>query len=57
MVLKNIFWSMPLILFLNTQTMHIRKIIHNSIAMFSQKPYTLAGIEPGSSVPEGDKRS
>jgi hypothetical protein len=34
--------------------MHITSIVHNSIAVTSLKPYTLAGFEPGCSVPEAD---
>jgi hypothetical protein len=41
----------------STQVMLIKSITHNSIAMFSLKPYTLAGFEPGSSVPEADAMS
>jgi hypothetical protein len=40
-------------LFSNTHSMHIKIIIHGSIAMLSLKTtYTLAGFEPGSSVLE-----
>jgi hypothetical protein len=42
---------------LNTQTMHLKSRIHHSISMFSLKPYTLAGFEPRSSVPEADAMS
>jgi hypothetical protein len=39
----------------NTHTMHIMSIIHNSIATYVfPKTYTLSGFEPGSSVPEAD---
>jgi hypothetical protein len=45
-------WPMPLwISHISTQTMNIKSITLNSIAMFSLKPYTLAGLEPGSCVP------
>jgi hypothetical protein len=40
-------------LFFNTQTMHIKPIVHNSIAT-RLIPYTLAGFEPGSFVLEVD---
>jgi hypothetical protein len=53
----NFFVPMPFILFFNTQTMHIESKTHNSIAMFFLKPYTLAGFEPGSAVPEADAMS
>jgi hypothetical protein len=43
---------MPLFLFFNTQTMHIKSKTHNSIARFFLKPYTLAEFEPGSAVSE-----
>jgi hypothetical protein len=39
---------MPLFLFFNTQTMHI----HTALLWFPKKPYTLAGFEPGSFIPE-----
>jgi hypothetical protein len=39
---------------LNTQTMHIKSIMHSSIAMISLKPNTLAGFEPRPSVLEAD---
>jgi hypothetical protein len=45
---------MPLFLFI-TQTIHIKSITHNSIAMISLK--TLAWFEPGSSVPMADAMS
>jgi hypothetical protein len=37
----------------NTQTMQIKSNIHNIIGMFALKnlTYTLAGFDPGSSVP------
>jgi hypothetical protein len=38
---------------MNTQTINIKSRIHNSIAIFSLNPYTLAGFEPGSVVPGG----
>jgi hypothetical protein len=41
----------------STQTMHIKSIIHNRIAMFYLKPYALAGFEPRSSVPEATLRA
>jgi hypothetical protein len=51
--LKKIFFGpMPLFLFCNTQTMHIKSKPYNSIAMFFLKPYTLVGFEPGSAVSE-----
>jgi hypothetical protein len=34
------------------QTIHTKSIILNSIVMFSLKPCTLAGFEPGSYVPQ-----
>jgi hypothetical protein len=34
---KNIFGPMPLFIFFNTQTMHNKSIVHNSIAMISLK--------------------
>jgi hypothetical protein len=43
---------MPLFLFFNTQTMHFKSILHNSIAMTPYKTFTLVGFEPRSSVPE-----
>jgi hypothetical protein len=47
-VLKNTFAGlMPLFLFFNTQTMHIKSIVHNSIAMTSKKPYTLRDSNQG----------
>jgi hypothetical protein len=48
---------MPLFIYFNTQTMHIKSKTHNSIAMFFLKPYTLAGFEPGSAVSEADAMS
>jgi hypothetical protein len=39
-----IFWPMPLFLFLNTQTMHIKSIVHNNIAMNSYKILHPGGI-------------
>jgi hypothetical protein len=46
---------MPLHIFqVNKQTVHIKSIIHSSIAMIFQKKYTQAGFEPGSSVPEAE---
>jgi hypothetical protein len=50
-----IFWSMLLVLFRYTQTMHIKSIVHNSVAMNSLK--TLAGFEPGSCAPKEDSMS
>jgi hypothetical protein len=50
--------SMPFIIkFFNTQTILIKSIEYNSIAMFSQKPYIPAGFKPGTSVPESDAMS
>jgi hypothetical protein len=46
----NIFGSMRLFTFFNTQTMDIKQSKPNSTEMFEL--YTLAGFEPGSSVPE-----
>jgi hypothetical protein len=34
--------------------MQIKSIKHKSFAMLYQKPNTLSGLEPGSSVPEAD---
>jgi hypothetical protein len=48
-IYKYILVPMPLVLFPNTQTIHIKSIINNSIAM---NFLTLAGIEPGSAVPQ-----
>jgi hypothetical protein len=39
--------------YVNTQTLHMK----NSIAVFPCKPDTLAGFEPGSSVPDSDAMS
>jgi hypothetical protein len=39
-------------MYIITETMHIKYILHNSIATPSLKPNTLAGFEPGSSFPE-----
>jgi hypothetical protein len=50
-----IFWSMLLVLFRYTQTMHIKSIVHNCVAMNSLK--TLAGFEPGSCAPKEDSMS
>jgi hypothetical protein len=50
-------WPLNLFLKVNTQTMHIKSILYNSIDMFPKKPNTLAGFEPGSSVPEADAMS
>jgi hypothetical protein len=48
-------WPMPLFLmYANTQTMHVKPTEQKSIAIFS---YTLAGFEPGSSVPEAEAMS
>jgi hypothetical protein len=41
----------------NTQTMQIKSITHNSIAMLSLKTLDLPRFEPGSSVPEADAMS
>jgi hypothetical protein len=46
--------TLPLFLFFITQTMPIKWIVHNSIAMTSLKPYTLTGLEPGSPNFEGE---
>jgi hypothetical protein len=44
---------MPLFLFFNTQAMHIKLKLHNTIAMFFLKTfYILAGFEPGYAVSE-----
>jgi hypothetical protein len=40
----------------NTNT-HITSRVNESNAIFSLKPYTLAGFEPGSSVPEANVMS
>jgi hypothetical protein len=43
---------------LNTQTMHIKSVVHSQQHCFVfVKPFTLAGFEPGSSVPEDDSVS
>jgi hypothetical protein len=44
-------------LFFNTQKCKLQLFLHSSIAMFPLQPYTLAGFEPGSSVPEADAMS
>jgi hypothetical protein len=51
----SVFWGVAddFISQLNTQTMHFESII----LMFSKKTSTLAGFEPGSSVPEVDAMS
>jgi hypothetical protein len=41
----------------NTQTMHIKSIMHNILVMISKNLYTLAEFEPGSCVPEADAMS
>jgi hypothetical protein len=46
--------AVPFFLFFKTQTMHIKSMVRNSIAMPSKKTYTLAGFEPGTSVPEAN---
>jgi hypothetical protein len=46
---KKLFVADALISQVNTPTMHIKSTEHNSIALFSLKPYTLAGFKPGSS--------
>jgi hypothetical protein len=51
---KYIFAADAIISHSNTQTMNLRAPIHFSIATSSLKPYTLAGFEPRSSVPESD---
>jgi hypothetical protein len=43
-------------IFFNIQTKNIKSIVHNSIVKISLKTYTLAGFEPGPSVPEADAR-
>jgi hypothetical protein len=50
-ILNSFFWLLPLFLFFNTQTMHIKSIVHNSI---DKKPYTLAEFEPGSAGSEAN---
>jgi hypothetical protein len=48
------FYGQCLFFFISTQAMYIKARLHNSNAMFSLKnPYTLAGFEPGPSVPGG----
>jgi hypothetical protein len=37
---------------INTQTMQVKLMVHNHIAMIILKHYTLAGFEPGPSVTE-----
>jgi hypothetical protein len=50
---------MPLFLFLNTQTMHLKAIIHTQqhCYAFPKNTLTLAGIEPGSAVAQADAMS
>jgi hypothetical protein len=48
---------MPSFVSFNAQTIHISSVTYNSIAIISLKPYTLAGFEPVSSVPEADTMS
>jgi hypothetical protein len=46
---------MPLFLFFSTPTINVSKFLITALlCMFSLKPYTLAGIEPGSEVPQAD---
>jgi hypothetical protein len=55
---KIIFWQMPFDIFFNTETMHTKSIVHNSVAMISlHKNLTLVGIEPGSAVTQADAMS
>jgi hypothetical protein len=44
-------------LFFNTQTMRIKSMIHNSIAVIYLKTHTLAGIEPGPPLPQAGAMS
>jgi hypothetical protein len=37
--------------------MHFNSILHNSISVISLKTYALAGIEPGSAVPQAETMS
>jgi VanZ family protein len=56
----NILGTLPLFIYLVTQTMHMKSKTHNSIAMFFLKTLyipTLAGFEPGSDVSEADAMS
>jgi hypothetical protein len=48
---------MPSFHFFNTQTVHSKSVVHNSIQQLPQKPYTLAGFEPGPSFLEADAMS
>jgi hypothetical protein len=43
--------------FSNKKTTRIKSLTLNSIALFPWKPYTLAGFEPGSSIPAADAMS
>jgi hypothetical protein len=57
---KNNFWPMPLFIFFNLQTMHIKQLyickqLHCYV--FHKNPYTLAGFEPGPSVLEANVMS
>jgi hypothetical protein len=54
--LKKIFF-VAFISLIYTQTMHIKSITQQHCYDFPKKPYTLAGIEPGSSDPEADAMS
>jgi hypothetical protein len=55
-IFLHIFWPMTLFLFFSKHINNKQGILsqHNGIAMFSQKPYTLAGCGFGSSVSEAD---
>jgi hypothetical protein len=49
---------MPLFIFsTHIQCTLIQLGMHNRIAMITLKPYTLAGFEPGSAVPQVDAMS
>jgi hypothetical protein len=48
---------MPLFLFFNTQTLHIKSKTQQHCYVIPKKPYTLAGFEPGSAVSEADAMS
>jgi hypothetical protein len=48
---------MPIFLKVNTQTMHFTQLYTTAMLHVSLKPYTVAGFEPGSSVPEADAMS
>jgi hypothetical protein len=51
-LLKNIFGQFLSLIFFNTNNAYLAQ--HNSIFINSLKPYTLAGFEAGSPVPEAD---